>query len=300
MIPRSSLASYRMTGAFIATLILSQLVLRVVKWAGNGDEARGFFWAAIIFSFIALPLYLFCFKNTKEIVDIPVIKTSYKDMFKVLKGNTPVMILVLSFICWEFYEAAGGGVRMYYFKYYIGDDSLFMTNSGLMFLGRVIGTFSLAYLVAKVSNKRTLPLIAFISSGVLMIIMNFLPVNTAVGLNLYHFFTFLTGIGGGLGLASLFGMVPDTTEYSQYKYNIHAAGFISSFINFAFKLGMAICTAAIGWLLGSFGYIANQVQNAQVMSAINNSMNLFCGIALYFYKIDKKKYDQIVEELNKR
>ncbi|OAA89325.1 MFS transporter [Clostridium ljungdahlii] len=303
---RSSLSSYRMTGAFIATLLLSQLVLRVVQWVGGGNEGKGFFWAAVIFSCIALPLYIFCFKTTKEVVEVKVEKVSWKDEIKMLKGNTPVMILVVSFVCWGFYEAAGGAVRMYYFKYYVGNDKLFMLNSGLMFLGRVIGTFSLAYLVAKVNNKRTLPMISFTFSGILMIIMNYLPVHTAVGLNLYHGLTFLTGIGGGLGVASLFGMVPDTTEYTQYKYHQHAAGFLSAYINFAFKLGMAICTAVIGWVLGALGYAANQVQSIKVMTAINVSMNLVCGIALlgagiilYFYTIDKKTHLHMIEEINK-
>ncbi|KZL89350.1 MFS transporter [Clostridium magnum] len=303
---RSSLSSYRMTGAFIATLILSQLVLRVVQWVGGGNEGKGFFWAAIIFSCVALPLYIFCFKTTKEVVEVPIEKVNYKGVLKVLKGNTPVMILVISFICWGFYEAAGGAVRMYYFKYYVGNDQLFIVNSGLMFLGRVIGTFSLSYLVTRVTNKRTLPMISFIICGILMIIMNYLPIHTAMGLNLYHGFTFLTGIGGGLGIASLFGMVPDTTEYTQYKYHQHAAGFVSAFITFAFKFGMAICTAIIGWVLGSLGYIANYGQNLNVMTAINVCMNLVCGIALlgsgvilYFYTIDKKTHVHMIEEINK-
>ncbi|MDR1510256.1 MAG: MFS transporter, partial [Synergistaceae bacterium] len=69
---RSRLAAWRMTGAFIATLILSQGVLRVVKLAGNGDEAKGFFVAAIIFSLLALPVYIFCFVSTKEVVEVPI------------------------------------------------------------------------------------------------------------------------------------------------------------------------------------------------------------------------------------
>ena len=119
--------------------------------------------------------------------------------------------------------------------------------------------------------------------------------------------TFLTGIGGGLGLASLFGMVPDCSEVTQYKYHIHAIGFVSSFINFAFKLGMAICTAVIGWVLAANGYIANGVQNQGVLDAINYSMNLVVGIvllvgaaALYFYNIDKKTYSEMLSEVENR
>lgn len=301
---RSSLASYRMTGAFIATLILSQLVLRVVYWFGSENEAVGFFWAAVIFSCIALPLYLICFASTKEIVDVPVVKVKFREMFGVLRGNYPVAILTVCFVFWGFYEAACGSVRMYYFKYYVGDESLFMVNAGLMFLGRVVGTFSLNYLVGKVNNKGTLPLIGLAGSGVLLIIMNYLPVETSAGLTLYHVLTFFTGIGGGLGLASLFGMVPDTTEYTQYHYKKHAAGFVSSFINFAFKLGMALCTAVIGWVLGGLGYVANQQQTPEVMSAINICMNLVCGLALvagglilYFYKLDKTSHGDMIDNL---
>lgn len=305
---RSKLASWRMTGAFIATLILSQGVLRVVKMAGNGDEAKGFFIAAIIFSLIALPIYIFCFATTKEVVDVPIPeKVSVKEYFSVLKGNRPVYVLIITFICWGFYEAAIGAARLYYFKYYVGNADLFMLNASLMFLGRAIGTFSLSYLVFKVSNKRTLPMIAFVVSGFLMIIMNFLPVHTASGLAAYHALTFLTGIGGGLGLASLFGMVPDCSEVTQYKYHTHAIGFVSAFINFSFKLGMAICTAVIGWVLAANGYSANGVQNEGVLTAINYSMNLVVGvilvigaIALYFYNIDKKTYSEMLSAVEQR
>lgn len=299
---RSRLSSWRMTGAFIATLILSQSVLRVVEYIGKGNEAAGFTVAAVIFSCIALPIYIFCFKTTRETVEIPVSKEKvpFSEFLRVLKGNKPVYALIASFVCWGFYEAAIGATRMYYFKYYIGDSNLFMLNSSLMFLGRVIGTYSLAYLVMKVSNKRTLPIIGFAVSGIIMVIMNFLPVHTIAGLNLYHFMTFLTGIGGGLGLASLFGMVPDCSEVTHYKYHTHAIGFISSFINFAFQLGMALCTALVGWILAALGYIANAQQTQPVLIAINICMNLACGIiliigaaALIFYNIDKKTYAEI-------
>lgn len=306
---RSKLSSWRMTGAFIATVILSQGVLRVVNFVGDGDEARGYFFAAVIFSAIALPIYFFCFKTTRETVNIPMAaeKPKFKEYLRVLKGNRPVYILIISFVCWGFYEAAIGAVRMYYFKYYVGDANLFMLNSSLMFLGRIFGTYSLTFLVTKVSNKRTLPMIGFAISGLIMVIMNFLPVQTTYGLNMYHFLTFLTGIGGGLGLASLFGMVPDCSEVTQQKYHTHAIGFISAFINFAFKLGMAFCTAFIGWILSGLGYVANAAQRPIVLSAINTSMNGVCGvlligaaIALIFYNIDKKTYAKIRAQVEEK
>lgn len=301
---RSSLASYRMTAAFIATLILSQFMLPFVDWMGQGNQVNGFFFAALTFSVIAFPFYLFCFFNTKEVVNVPSEDFDFRKLMKVLSGNRPVWIMLITFVFWGFYEASVGVVKLYYFTYFVGNQSLFIFNAGLLYLGRVFGAFSLSKLVTKVNNKRTLPMVSFLIGGVLMIIMNFLPVHTQVGLIIYNIMTFITGIGGGLGLASMFGMVPDTTEYSQNKYHVRAAGFISSFINFAFKVGMALCTAVIGWVLGFLGYSANLTQTPTVLSAINICMNLVCGITLIaggilmaFYDLDKNKFSRMVDEL---
>jgi Na+/melibiose symporter-like transporter len=102
-------------------------------------------------------------------------------------------------------------------------------------------------------------------------------------------------------------MIPDCSEVTQYKYHTHAIGFVSAFINFAFKLGMAVCTAVIGWVLAAYGYVANNVQNENVLNAINYTMNLVVGvilivgaIALYFYNLDKKTYAEILSEVEQR
>ncbi|SEJ29439.1 MFS/sugar transport protein [Propionispira arboris] len=82
---RSSLASYRMTAAFVATLVLSQAMLPLVNWMGQGNPATGFFYAAFIFSALAFPFYLFCFFNTREVVDVPTEEFDFHKLMDALK-----------------------------------------------------------------------------------------------------------------------------------------------------------------------------------------------------------------------
>lgn len=300
---RSALASYRMTAAFLAMTLLSFGLIRVVEWAGGGDAALGYQRAAIIFSLIALPFYLITFFSTKEVVHVPHVKVRYKYLFRTLKGNAPVWSLVGAFTAWGILQG-GMSMRLYYFTYNAGDQLLFANNTTVQSAVSMVGAFSITYLVLKVRNKATLPMIGFYLAGVACIACFFLPIETDAGVWGYYAMSVLIGIGQGMILASLFGMVPDTTEYTIWRYKIHAAGFVSAFITFALKIGTAISAAGAGWILGWIGYQANAQQTPSALFWINFSSHIFVGVlmlaggfCLHFYKLDKTTYDQIVDEI---
>lgn len=67
---------------------------------------------------------------------------------------------------------------------------------------------------------------------------------------------------------------------------------------------MAIGTALLAGLLGKFGYVANQAQNPAVLSVMKHCFSTIPGIlwivtavVLFFYRLNKKRYNEIVEEL---
>ncbi len=69
---------------------------------------------------------------------------------------------------------------------------------------------------------------------------------------------------------------------------------------------MAIGTALLAALLGKYGYVANQVQNPAVLSIMRHSFTTIPGvlwivtaIVLFFYRLNKKRYNEIVEDLKK-
>ena len=67
---------------------------------------------------------------------------------------------------------------------------------------------------------------------------------------------------------------------------------------------MAIGTALLAGLLGKYGYVANQSQNAQVLAIMKHAFTTIPGIlwivtavVLFFYRLNKKRYNEIMEDL---
>ena len=70
---------------------------------------------------------------------------------------------------------------------------------------------------------------------------------------------------------------------------------------------MAIGTSVLAGILGMSGYVANQRQNPAVLSVIKHSFTTVPGmlwivtaVVLYFYRLNKKAYNKIVEEIQER
>ena len=98
-------------------------------------------------------------------------------------------------------------------------------------------------------------------------------------------------------------MIPDCMEYGELKTGIRNDGFCYSLSSLSNKIGMAIGSALVAQVLGMMGYVANQQQNPVVLSAMRLFFSLIPGViwfvmamAYLFYRLDKKKYEKILEE----
>ena len=96
-------------------------------------------------------------------------------------------------------------------------------------------------------------------------------------------------------------------EYGEWKTGLRNDGFQYAFVSLGNKVGMAIGTALLAALLGKYGYVANQAQNSAVLSIMKHSFTTIPGIlwiitaiVLYFYRLNKKRYNEIVEELHRK
>ena len=93
-------------------------------------------------------------------------------------------------------------------------------------------------------------------------------------------------------------------EYGEWKTGLRNDGFQYAFISLGNKIGMAVGTALLAGLLGKYGYIANQTQNVIVLSIMKHAFTTIPGVlwivtavVLFFYRLNKKRYNEIVEEL---
>ena len=106
---------------------------------------------------------------------------------------------------------------------------------------------------------------------------------------------------------AIYAIVPDCVEYGEWKTGLRNDGFQYAFISLGNKIGMAIGTSVLAGILSMFGYAANQQQNAAVLSVIKHSFTTVPGIlwiitaiVLYFYRLNKKGYNKIVQEIQVR
>lgn len=304
---RSSLSSYRMTGAFLAMTVLSFLTLRVVNYFGGG--AAGYRNAALFFSVIAVPFFIITCASTKEVVTIDDSKgkkAGFVQQFACLKGNRPVLLLAVAYLGWGVIQG-GMTFRLYYCTYNAGNDLLYANTQTLWSIMGMIGAFSVTYLVKKFENKGTLGGIAFSVIAIGSIISFFLPIEAGWAQTVYYVMQGMIGFGSGMMLGNVFGMMPDTAEYTYDKYGIYAAGFLSTFINFMLKVGQAVAISGAALLLDKVGYVPGGAQSTKVLFTMNFGSHMFvgliciiCAISMFAYKLDKKTYNEIVERLREK
>ena len=102
-------------------------------------------------------------------------------------------------------------------------------------------------------------------------------------------------------------MLSDCIEYGDWKYGIREEGLTYSYMSFGVKLATAVSGSVCVLLLAASGYVPNADQTEAAKMGINAVVNLvpaacilISAIPLFWYKLDKKKMDQIRIELDER
>ena len=75
----------------------------------------------------------------------------------------------------------------------------------------------------------------------------------------------------------VWAMFADVADYSEWKTGRRATGMVFATIGFAFKLGLAIGTASLLWLLAFYGYEANQSQSSSALEGIRQFSSIYIG-----------------------
>jgi GPH family glycoside/pentoside/hexuronide:cation symporter len=107
--------------------------------------------------------------------------------------------------------------------------------------------------------------------------------------------------------AIVWSMYADTADYGEWKFNRRSTGLIFSATVFVQKVGLAIGSAMIGWLLAYYGYVAEAEQTARslhgitlLFSLLPSCFALVSGLAIFFYPLDEAEVKQMEAELAAR
>ncbi len=300
---RAKINTSRSVAAMVAIGIINIITVPLIKEFGKSSSKTGYLTVAIIYGCIFAACHFFCFAKTKEVVEMPEKeKISIKIQLKAVLQNRPYLLALAGQVLFGFTLYGRNADVLYYFTYVEGNASYYTSYSMCIIIPSIIGAACFQPVFRKTNNKGRAASIFALMTGCSMLALYLFSVKEnplmfyiLSGLVQFFFSGFNTAI---------YAIIPDCAEYGQWKTGLRNDGFQYAFISLGNKAGMALGTALLAGMLGKYGYIANQQQNEAVLSVMKHSFTTIPGIlwlvtaaVLFFYRLNRKRYNEIMEDL---
>ncbi|MDX3774290.1 MFS transporter [Chromatiaceae bacterium AAb-1] len=301
---RTTLVSFRFIGGFTGGILVAYLTPKLVPWLGQGDDILGWQLTMLVFGIAAALMFLITFSTTRERVT-PVSEQQgsvWRDITD-LKDNRPWLVLfaLALIIMITITMRAGSGV--YYFKYYVERPDLVGEFLSSYMFALALGAAATP-LMTRFIDKRRLMILLMSLAGVLSISLFWVPSD-----EIWLIFGINLAIGFVLGPKSplAFSMYADTADYNEWRTGRRATAMTFSAATFSQKLGGALASATIGWILALLGYVANEQQSEGsqlgillLISVIPGVIALLSAFVMRFYTLDNQQLAKIQLELQQR
>jgi GPH family glycoside/pentoside/hexuronide:cation symporter len=196
--------------------------------------------------------------------------------------------------------AVRNGSIIYYFKYVVRDEARFTLYTTSGFLALTAGAAS-AKAFLRMGDRRTLMIALSVLNAVL--IASFFVVDP-------HAYTLLVVLNVaanfivGPTIPIIWSMYADTADYGEWRFGRRTTGLVFSALVFSQKVGLAMGTGALGWLLAYYGFVANAEQTASsslgirlLFSIIPAGLALLGTFAIFFYPITDRRMREIEADL---
>ena len=301
---RGSLSAYRLAFAYIGYLCVSTSANVIIAQFASTEE--GYFCAATIFAILATLLFFACFGLTHERVHYELSaeerKVTWDDIKKSIFCNGPLIQLSLFTIFFYIVYTLWMAIAVYYVTYVMEDEGFIVTFFAIQSAAAIVSAIIADPLVQKYDKKPSTYLA--LALGVVACVLQYFidPHNTIMVM------VCVAGITAAMsiGFVTMWAMVADTVEYAQYQHQVRKEGLIYGFFNFITKVAMAIGGAMAGIALELTHYDASNV-TAEAVLGINFLMTIVCAVLfalsalfIYFYAIDRTKYQEIIAALQAR
>src|SRR5450432_2283170 len=121
---RNSLSSYRFVAVMVAQFVIQVLLLPMALSLGAGDKAKGFEKVMLVFAITGVVCFIITFLTTKERIHPPKEqKTPVKQDLSDLVHNKPWLIMLSVTILVFITLAIKGGMNVFYYKYFLTEQS---------------------------------------------------------------------------------------------------------------------------------------------------------------------------------
>lgn len=303
---RAQINTSRSVAAMIAIGVINIITVPLVKYCGDGtlSSAQGFISVAALYGLIFTLCHWFCFAKTKEVVEVPMEQKAIPvgTQLKAVMKNKPFIMAVIGQLLFGFILYGRNADLIYYFKYVEGNEDLFSFFSGVIVIPSIIGAALFPLVFKWTGNKGWAASVFSVLMGISMVVLYFFS-PTEDPILFYTFAALAQFFFSGFNTA-IYAIIPDCVEYGEWKTGIRNDGFQYAFISLANKIGMALGTSLLALAMGWAGYEANAVQSEAVKEVIHHAFSTVPGIlwiitagVMLFYRLNKKEYNQIINEL---
>lgn len=324
---RNTLATYRMTFAYLGSFLALLLFMPLVNAFGGGNSGgpmlgwltapqAGWLMAVGVIAVVCVLLFLGCFALTKERVKpVRQEKTSLKTDLRDLLHNRPWWILLGAGVASLVFNSIRDGATVYYFKYYVDETAVgsisflglpFVLSGLYLAVGQaanILGVILAAPVSNRIGKRRTF-MAAMAVASVLSVAFFWLGKDQLVPIFILQA---LISVCAGSIFPLLWSMYADCADYSELQTGNRATGLIFSSSSMSQKFGWAFGTAITGWMLAQFGFQANAVQSAETLQGIRMFLSLLPAagaflslVFIYFYPLSEQKMRQITHELEEK
>lgn len=313
-------------GAGLVTIIIPIITAPITEQYGTSAGPRlanVYFITAIILCVLAIPMFLFGFKKTKERMICHDTPPSLKHNLKLLFKNKPLMLIVLSGILGSAkmaYTYTGG---LYFAKYVLSNVSFIGLKGEALYTiitmaaipGGLVASLMVPWFAKKYGKKNTY-IYSHILGAAMMFVVFFVglankgsgytdPATLIVGLLGFV----VIGIPMGFGNIITYAMIGDTVEYLELKTGERAEGICFAMQTFINKIGMAV-----GAFIGVLAYFMAKVTPNNpgaldakgkdiiwIMLILLGAISLLgTAIPLFFYKFNEKQQKEAIKVIMER
>ncbi len=286
--------------SFIGTVMNEYVVQNAdtLKWT--------YFICAVVFVVLAMPMFFYGFKNTKEHItasydNIP----SFGHNLKLLFKNKELLLIVLSGVL--------GGARMvysytgglYFAKYVLKNEGMYGVITMLVIPGGLVASVLVPWLTKRFTKKYTYILV-HLFGGVVMAIMYFVGYDAPWKLIVSAIGLVLLGIPQGVNNIMSYAMIGDTVDYLEWKTGERGEGICFAMQTLINKIGMAfgafigVMAMSIAGIDAETGFVKSPdaLWNVLILSGV---ISMFaCAIPMFFYTLTEKKQRELVAEIEAR
>lgn len=247
---RSKLNVMRMFCATFGVLLVTVFTVPIVDSFGGGQSA----WVLtfVLFGAVATVLFYVTYFNTRErIIDTsaPRSQPGFKKSISLALKNKYWILLFLIFIVFSVAEAMYTGSAAYFARYRLGDTSFVALMSFMLYIPALIGMLFMQPLYNRLGKVKPI-----IIGSVIVIIGSVIIAIDPTNIYLASLGSIVRGIGRIPIFGAIWGMLPDTIEYGEWKTKTRLEGVLYSAGSMGQKAGYGLGVAALGWMLGAAGY----------------------------------------------